>query len=117
MLRKNSSTFGSRRLKGIINIIGQCLGGLLAAFLSLLIGSFHTGDIHVRPVESKMGSSKYYEACISEMTGSFVFVFLFMLCTDKKTQFSNDKVINCFIISSAYVAARLIGGGQCVTMV
>lgn len=48
---------------------------------------------------------------ISEVVGSFVFIFLFMLCTDKKTQYSNDKVINCFIMSSAYISARLMAGG------
>ena len=38
-----------------------------------------------------------------------------MLATDKKTQFSEDKVINCFILAAAYVAARLLAGGQMVT--
>ena len=52
---------------------------------------------------------------ISECIGSFVFIFLFMLCTDKKTQYSNDKVINCFIMSSAYISARLMAGGCFVT--
>jgi hypothetical protein len=52
---------------------------------------------------------------ISEFIGSFVFIFLFMLCTDKKTQYSDDKVINCFIMSSAYVSARLMAGGAFVT--
>ena len=52
---------------------------------------------------------------ISELVGSFVFIFLFMLCTDKKTQYSDDKVINCFIMSSAYVSARLMAGGAFVT--
>jgi len=49
------------------------------------------------------------------MVGTFIFVFLFMLSTDKKTQFSKDKVINCFIIASAYVASRLMAGGTLVT--
>lgn len=49
------------------------------------------------------------------MTGTFIFVFLFMLSTDKKTQFSKDKVINCFIIASAYVASRLMAGGTLIT--
>lgn len=40
---------------------------------------------------------------------------MFMLCTDKKTQFSSDKVINCFIIASAYVSSRLMAGGGLVT--
>ena len=52
---------------------------------------------------------------ISEMMGTFFFVFLFMLSTDVKTQFSKDKVINCFIIASSYVAARLMSGGTLVT--
>jgi hypothetical protein len=45
-----------------------------------------------------------------------MFVFIFMLCTDKKTQFSTDKVVNCFIMSSAYVSARLMSGGTLVTI-
>lgn len=39
-----------------------------------------------------------------------------MVCTDKKTQFSEDKVINCFIMSASYVAARLFAGGKLVTV-
>ena len=39
-----------------------------------------------------------------------------MLSTDKKTQYSEDKVINCFIMSASYVAARLMGGGGIVTV-
>ena len=38
-----------------------------------------------------------------------------MLSTDTKTQFSKDKVINCFIIASSYCAARLMSGGTLVT--
>ena len=44
-----------------------------------------------------------------------MFIFLFMLCTDKKTQFSEDKVINCFIMASSYVSARLLAGGTMST--
>lgn len=38
-----------------------------------------------------------------------------MICTDDKTRFSEDKVINCFMIASAYVASRLLGGGPMVS--
>lgn len=54
---------------------------------------------------------------LSESTAAFIFIFLFMLCTDKKTQYSEDKVINCFIMSASYCAARLMGGGGLVTVV
>jgi hypothetical protein len=52
----------------------------------------------------------------SEVVASGVFIFLFMLSTDKKTQYSEDKVINCFIMAASYVAARLMGGGGIVTI-
>ena len=61
-------------------------------------------------------STKNFAAMISECSGAFVFIFLFMICTDKKTQYSDDKVINCFIMSASYTAARLMGGGGLISV-
>ena len=58
---------------------------------------------------------KNFASYISELIGTFYFVFLFMICTDSKTMFSDDRVINCFMIASAYVASRLVGGGPMVS--
>lgn len=109
MLRKNSS-FGSRRLKGILYIVAQLLGGILQAFISIFLarGSSATAC-------AGYGTSSGFATYISEAIGTFTFVFIFMLCTDKKTQFSNDRVINCFIIASAYVSARLMAGGSLIS--
>jgi len=110
------SNFGSRRLLGIIYIAGQFLGGIAAAFVSKFLNDsneFH--NVQATPIEDKDGDSKIFSSVISELVGSFVFIFMFMLCTDKKTQFSKDKVINCFIIASAYVSSRLMAGGGLVT--
>jgi len=60
-------------------------------------------------------AQKWISAVISEMMGTFFFVTLFMISTDKATKFSSDKVINCFIIASSYIASRLLSGGQLVT--
>lgn len=38
-----------------------------------------------------------------------------MISTDKATKFSNDKVVNCFIIAASYIASRLLSGGQLVS--
>jgi hypothetical protein len=38
-----------------------------------------------------------------------------MLATEKNNQFSEDKVINCFILAAAYVGARLMAGGMMIT--
>jgi glycerol uptake facilitator-like aquaporin len=88
----------------------------LAAVLGFFINEQnHCDHIAVAPIVNKDGESKWLAAMISEMMGTFFFVFLFMLSTDVKTQFSKDKVINCFIIASSYVAARLMSGGTLVT--
>lgn len=94
-------------------------GGIIAGLIGLMINPGLT--IHPRPVLSPVDEwvsdtqPKWtfgtLNAYISEIVGSFVFIFLFMLATEKNSQFSEDKVINCFILASAYVAARLIAGG------
>ena len=38
-----------------------------------------------------------------------------MLATEKGSRFSEDKVINCFILAAAYVGSRLMAGGMMVT--
>ena len=60
---------------------------------------------------------KWFSSWISEIVGAAIYVFMFILATDKRTQFSNDKVINCLIMASCYVSARLLGGGSLVTWV
>ena len=116
MLRKNSS-FGSRRLFGLLYIVAQFLGGILAAIVSLFILHGTSNNVAVSPVyDGVEGTFKWFSASVSELVGTFMFVFLFMLCTDKKTQFSEDKVVNCFIIGAAYVASRLMAGGPMVTV-
>jgi glycerol uptake facilitator-like aquaporin len=134
MLRKNSQ-FGSRRLLGILYIAAQFIGGILAATIAVFIINNANNNVAISPVlvdggtftqivgagnstisvETTKFVYKSFSATISELVGTFMFVFLFMLCTDKKTQFSEDKVVNCFIMSSAYVAARLMAGGTLVT--
>lgn len=38
-----------------------------------------------------------------------------MIFTEKSNKFSKEKVINVFIISSSYIGARLMSGGQLLT--
>jgi glycerol uptake facilitator-like aquaporin len=120
MLRKNSSHFGSRRLKGLFYIVAQMIGGLIAGFVSLFLLKGNNKMINASPmlvfdVDTLETTNRGFASMVSEFAGSFVFIFLFMLCTDKKTQYSQDKVINCFIMSSAYISARLMAGGCFVT--
>lgn len=38
-----------------------------------------------------------------------------MISTDDKTRYSKDKVMNCLVIASSFVAAQGIAGGQIVS--
>ena len=49
------------------------------------------------------------------MFGTAFFIINFMIHTDPKTRFSDDKSINSMIIAASYVAARHISGGGFLT--
>lgn len=142
MLRKGENTFGSRRLKGFLYIAAQFLGGIGAALICKFLLGHHNvavmpyeifptptvpavnlpdntaAELAVRSlaeVEEPGHKSNNFASILSEVTGSFIYIFLFMLCTNKETQYSEDKVVNCFIIASSFIAARLMGGGNLVT--
>lgn len=116
MLKKDSQ-FGTRRLKGLLYMGAQLVGGVLAALLGALLKEDFVEPLEVVSVivEDDGASYKQFAGSISEATGAFVLIFLFMLCSDKKTQFSNDKVVNCFILAASYCSARLMAGGNLVT--
>jgi len=119
MLRKNSS-FGTRRLRGILYIAAQMAGGLIAAIVSkFLLNQIDGSNLAISPkMKNADGINEYrfFSSLISECAGTAYFVFLIMICTDKKTQFSTDRVINCFIMASSYVASRLMAGSHMVTV-
>ena len=57
-----------------------------------------------------------FNSVISEILGTFIFVLFFLVSTDKKTQYSQEKAMNCLVISSSYTGAMMIAGGGMVTL-
>lgn len=93
MVRKNSR-LGKRRLKGLIYMAAQFAGGLLAGLLAVFLqGSKDLAPVHYvyniyddKNVITDIGRSyRVFASWISEVVGTFVFVLLFMISTDKKT--------------------------------
>lgn len=84
----------------LVQIIGGFLGGLLALWMNF------------NETELKFRESKMITCIIMELGGSFIYTFFFMMSTDDKLLFSQEKAINCFIIASSYVAARSIFFGD-----
>ena len=46
--------------------------------------------------------SYIFQAIVAETFGSFIYIFTFLIQTEKQTQFSNDRAIWSLIISAAY---------------
>lgn len=64
-----------------------------------------------------MDATEIFPAMLQESLGAFVLVMFYMMQTDEKMHFSREPAINCFIISSSYIAARTMfnGAGAAVT--
>jgi glycerol uptake facilitator-like aquaporin len=52
---------------------------------------------------------------VAETLGSFLVVFFYLTQTEKKTEFSKEPAINCFIIASSYIGARAMLNGRKIT--
>lgn len=65
--------------------------------------------------QSTPDDNKETVVLVSEMFGTAFFIINFMIHTDPKTRFSDDKSINSMIIAASYVAARHISGGGFLT--
>ena len=111
MFRQNSN-FGSRRLKGLLYILFQIFGAMIGAILITTLLRIDEDPAYKRPTPITGGTMN---SCISETFGSFFFILFFMISTDRKTQYSTDKVCNCLVVAGAYIAARGIAGGELVT--
>ena len=79
------------------------MGALLSWFLRTDPGS--AGNIII------VSSSYFFYAMVAEILGSFLVVFFYLTQSEKKTVFSQEPAINCFIISAAYIGARAMLNG------
>jgi len=111
MVRKDVGNFP--RPLGIAYIIIQFLGGFLGALLSWFLDTSPSaaGLVTVNP----KGKEYVFYAMLTESLGSFLVVFFYLTQTEKKTQFSKEPALNCFIIASSYVGARAMLNGRIIT--
>lgn len=87
---------------GLAYIVAQVIGGTLGA----LLANFFTFNL------PQLETQSWIVAILQEILCSFMFVFFFQITTDENMLFSNEKAINCFIISSSYVGSRAIFVGN-----
>ena len=85
-------------------IVAQTLG----AYIGALLVNFYTFEL----AELTFMDTLFFRALTQELLCSFMYVFFFMANTDDKSQFSNEKAINCFILACSYIGARTIFYGN-----
>jgi glycerol uptake facilitator-like aquaporin len=83
--------------------LGGFVGALLSWFLRTDPGS--AGNIYI------VDTSYFFYAMVAEILGSFLVVFFYLTQSEKKTVFSQEPAVNCFIIAAAYIGARAMLNG------
>jgi glycerol uptake facilitator-like aquaporin len=102
MFRKDEKKMGWKIALAymVAQFIGAYVGALLLNFYTFQLPQLtFTDDFIMR-------------AIFQETLCTFIFVFFFMTNTDEKLAFSNEKAINCFILSASYVGARSMFAGN-----
>ena len=102
MFRKDDRKMGWKI--ALAYMVSQFIG----AYVGALLLNFYTFNLP----QLAFKDSFIMRALIQELLCSFIFVFFFMTNTDEKLAFSNEKAINCFILSASYVGARAMFAGN-----
>ena len=93
MVRKEPGKF--TRILGIAYMLAQLMGWFGGAMLAYMFTT-SGGNLTVYK------DSYIFQAWISETFGSFLYIFTFLIQTEKETRFSHDSAIWSLIISAAY---------------
>ena len=110
MFRKDVGRFP--RPLGIAYIIFQIIGGFLGALLAWFFTSSKFGGV----VILNNGATFIAQGIITEILGTYLVAFFYLMQTDPKTTFSKEKAITCFIIASSYIAARSMMASSHITL-
>ena len=75
------------RLLGLFYMLSQFAGGLMAGFMNMMLNGVG-GDQKVI-----LMTTKYWPSSLTEITGSFILVFMYLCSTEEKTKFSKDPML------------------------
>jgi glycerol uptake facilitator-like aquaporin len=101
------------RILGFLYMIAQFGGAFLGALFCTIInaGFENKGDIKQRASLS-IEANYYIQTTLSEITGSFLMVFMYLCSTEEKTKFTKDSVVQTMILASSYLAAMMLAGSN-----
>lgn len=97
------------RILGLFYILSQFAGALVGAlYCTIIFADIGADDRAKLSIDTKY----YIQTIISEITGSFLMVFMYLCSTEEKTKFTKDSVVQTMILASSYLAAMMLAGSN-----
>jgi len=91
------------RILGLFYILSQFAGAMAAGMMNWLING-------VNDRKAVLATVDYWPSTLTELTGSFMLVFMYLCSTEEKTKFSKDSFMQTMVLSGSYLAAMVFAG-------
>lgn len=91
------------RILGLWYIVAQFAGAFLAGIMNWLING-------VNDYKAILATTDYWPSTLTEITGSFMLVFMYLCSTEEKTKFTKDSFMQTMVLSGSYLAAMVFAG-------
>ena len=91
------------RILGFFYILSQFAGAMLAGLFNLMLNG--SGEYRVI-----LATTDYWPSTLTELTGSFILVFMYLCSTEDKTKFSKDSVLQTMLLAGSYMCAMTFAG-------
>ena len=83
--------------------MAQFAGALAGGFMQWLING-------VNRYNAVLATKEYWPSTLTEITGSFLLVFMYLLSTQDKTKFTKDHMLQTIVLAGSYLAAMNFAG-------
>ena len=91
------------RILGLWYIVAQFAGAMAAGAMNWLING-------VNDYKALLATVDYWPSTLTEITGAFMLVFMYLCSTEEKTKFSKDSFMQTMVLSGSYLAAMVFAG-------
>ena len=99
------------RILGILYMVMQFAGAFCGSlFCSVTLGGFQNNETYKERASLSIETSYYIQTALSEITGAFLMVFMYLCSTEDATKFTKDSVVQTMILASSYLSAMMLAG-------
>ena len=91
------------RILGLFYILAQFAGAFAGGMMQWMING-------ITQYNAVLFTVKYWPSTLTEITGSFLLVFMYLLSTQEKTKFTKDHMLQTIVLAGSYLAAMNFAG-------